>query len=222
MAAKPQPQNSQRSPAQSPPPAPEKTSGLGRFWRSQRENIQTLVIALTLAILVRVFIAEPRYIPSDSMIPTLEVGDRLVIEKVSYYSRPPAPGEIVVFSPPEALQNRGFDERDALIKRVVATPGQTIAVNNGRILIDGQPRPEDYIAEPIDYVLPPLEVPAGSVFVLGDNRNNSNDSHVWGPLPAENVIGRAVFRFWPPDRFGVLPSASDSDNAIQQGSRNPL
>jgi signal peptidase I len=212
MAAKPPSSKSPHSTEQSRLEE-NNSSGLGRFWRSQRENIQTLVVALVLSILVRMFIAEPRYIPSDSMIPTLEVGDRLVIEKVSYYSRPPTPGDIVVFSPPDALQNRGFDERDALIKRVIGTPGQTIAVQDGQVVIDGQPKTEDYILAPIDYEMRPFEVPPGSVFVMGDNRNNSNDSHVWGALPRENVIGRAIFRFWPPERFGGLSFQTEAPEA---------
>ena len=181
-------------------PAPEKQG----FWRSQRENVQFFLIALVLALLVRVFIAEPRFIPSDSMLPTLEVGDRLVIEKVAYRFRPPEPGEIVVFSPPPILQEYDFEPSQAFIKRVIGVPGNTLQVQGGVVFIDGQPLQEDYIAAPPNYELPLIEVPEDSFFVMGDNRNNSNDSHVWGYLPRENIIGRAVFRFFPFNRFGAV------------------
>lgn len=175
-----------------------------RVWRSQRENIQILVIALSLALLIRAFVAEPRYIPSDSMLPTLEIGDRLVIEKISYYFRPPVTGDIVVFEPPPQLQLQGFTQDQVLIKRVIGKPGQTVQVQNGKVYLDNQPLQEDYIAEPPDYQLEPVVVPEEQFFVMGDNRNNSNDSHVWGFLPKQNIIGRAVLRFYPFDRIGVI------------------
>ncbi|MBE9101876.1 signal peptidase I [Vacuolonema iberomarrocanum] len=191
----------------SQPPTPESSPDPEKqgFWRSQRENVQFFLIALVLALLVRVFIAEPRFIPSDSMLPTLEVGDRLVIEKVAYRFRPPEPGEIVVFSPPPILQEEyGFEPSQALIKRVIGVPGNTLQVQGGVVYIDGQPLQEDYIAAPPGYGRSLIEVPEESYFVMGDNRNNSNDSHVWGCLPRENIIGRAIFRFFPFSRFGSV------------------
>ncbi len=169
-------------------------------WWSWRENFRLIVIALVLAVLLRTFIAEPRYIPSDSMLPTLATGDRLVVEKVSYHLHPPHRGDIVVFNPPPELHRDG----SAFIKRVIALPGQVVAIENGQVYIDGQPLQEDYLAEAIDYTIPPVQVPPGQVFVLGDNRNHSNDSHVWGFLPQENIIGRAVWRFFPLDHFGPI------------------
>jgi signal peptidase I len=197
MALKQHPQDSTQSKAQD---NPSKKS----VWRSQSENIQILAIALGLALFIRFFIAEPRYIPSDSMVPTLWTGDRLVIEKVSYRLHPPESGDIVVFRPPQPLQELGFGQDEALIKRIVGRPGQTIAVEHGLVYVDGQPLPEDYIAEPPNYEMEPVQIPEDTFFVLGDNRNNSNDSHVWGPLLQQNIIGQAVFRFWPPDRFGAI------------------
>lgn len=181
-----------------------KPSLIQKVWRSQRENVQILAIALVLAILIRLLIAEPRYIPSDSMLPTLRVGDRLVVEKISYRLHSPQPGDIVVFHPPAALQELGFKPNEALIKRVMATAGQTLRVHEGRVYRDDQPLQEQYIAEPPAYELAAYTVPAGAVFVMGDNRNNSNDSTVWGALPQENIIGRAVWRFYPFDRLGEL------------------
>ncbi|NES82001.1 MAG: signal peptidase I [Moorea sp. SIO2B7] len=179
-------------------PASENSSFRKEVW----ENIQVIVIALLLAFLIRMFVAEPRYIPSDSMVPTLEQGDRLVIEKVSYNFHPPVRGDIVVFEPPVQLQMQGYGKDQAFIKRVIGTEGQKVAVLNGTVYLDNQPLPENYIAEPPKYQLEPVQIPPNHLFVMGDNRNNSNDSHIWGFLPEKNVIGRAFLRFWPLNRIG--------------------
>ncbi|CAD5928435.1 signal peptidase I [Planktothrix agardhii] len=179
------------------PTIPEKS-----LWNQIRENIVILAIALGLSLLIRTFVAEPRFIPSDSMFPTLEINDRLVIEKVSYYLKSPQFGDIIVFTPPSQLQEIGYGADQAFIKRIIGKPGQIIEVKNGRVYIDNQPQFERYIAEEPHYQLPPVKVPDNSYFMMGDNRNDSNDSHVWGFLPKENIIGRAVFRFWPIERFG--------------------
>ncbi|MEO0926061.1 MAG: signal peptidase I [Cyanobacteria bacterium J06643_13] len=175
------------------------------LWRSIKENTTTVVVALTLALIIRIFIAEPRYIPSESMSPTLETGDRLVVEKVGYEFHPPEKGDIVVFQPPEMLRLIGnFDKSQAFIKRAIAKSGETVAVKDGVVYVNNQPLEEDYIAAPPEYDLIPVTVPEGQLFVMGDNRNNSNDSHIWGFLPTENVIGHAVFRFWPLRRIGTV------------------
>jgi len=168
------------------------------------QNLRPVAIAFAIALLLRIFIAEPRFIPSASMIPTLDLGDRLIVEKVSYRLHPPQPGDIVVFSPPPQLQRLGFRADQAFIKRMIAQAGDTIAVRAGQLLINETVQTEPYIAEPPRYDWGPVIVPDGAIAVMGDNRNNSNDSHVWGFLPVENVIGRAVFRFWPLDRLGTI------------------
>jgi signal peptidase I len=193
------------------------------FWQSQRENIQILVIALVLAIVIRLFIAEPRYIPSDSMMPTLSINDRLVVEKVSHRFRPPARGEIVVFDPPEQLLDYGYAPDKAFIKRVIGLPGDMLEVKDGQVFLNNQPLVEDYVAEAPTYQLQPVQVPEEQVFVMGDNRNNSNDSHIWGFLPQQNIIGRAVFRFWTLDRVGLIamPSFKTGDSASSPPSLLP-
>ncbi len=183
--------------------APAAPGWLG-IWRSQQENIRLVAIALILAISIRIFIAEPRYIPSDSMIPTLHTGDRLVVEKVSYHFHPPKTGDIVVFEPPEQLQSLGYRKDQVFIKRIIGKPGDLVRVNNGKVYINDRPLSEDYIAEPPDYQLVSVKVPEAEFFVMGDNRNDSNDSHIWGFLPKQNIIGRAIFRFWPFDRIGSV------------------
>lgn len=188
----------------SSPETPLKTGGNLAWGQRLWENVQILGIALILALVIRSFIAEPRYIPSDSMVPTLQIGDRLVVEKISYLLHPPQAGDIIVFDPPTKLQIQGYSKDQAFIKRVIGVPGNTVQIHAGQVSINHEPLSEAYIAEPPNYELAPVIVPAGKLFVMGDNRNNSNDSHVWGFLPQENVIGRAFFRFWPLDRLGGI------------------
>ena len=166
------------------------------------ENLRILAIALFLALLIRTFVAEPRYIPSDSMLPTLQVSDRLAVEKLSYHFRTPTTGDIIVFAPPPQLQIQGYTKNQAFIKRVIGTPGQVVSIQNGKVYLDNHLLEENYTAEPPDYQMEPQQVPKDQLFVMGDNRNNSNDSHVWGFLPQPNIIGRAFFRFWPVSRIG--------------------
>jgi signal peptidase I len=190
---------------------PASTPFIPDKWRALWENAQILIVALILALLVRSFVAEPRFIPSESMVPTLEIGDRLVVEKVSYRLHPPRRGDIVVFEPPLALQSAGYRADQAFIKRVVGLPGDAVAVRQGQVYINDQPLPEPYMNEPPAYDCPSrdcfvaagqtFEVPADRYFVMGDNRNRSNDSHMWGFLPKQNVIGRAYVRFWPLGRL---------------------
>ena len=183
---------------------PNNSSNKANLWQQIKENGTTVLIALILAVIIRIFIAEPRYIPSESMYPTLETGDRLVIEKVAYKFHTPEKGDIIVFQPPENLRLLGYEKSQAFIKRAIAKAGETVAVKEGVVYLNDQPLEEDYIAAPPAYDLIPVTVPKGQLFVMGDNRNNSNDSHVWGFLPTENVIGHAVFRFWPLERIGTV------------------
>jgi len=167
------------------------------------EGLQTIGLSIFLALGIRQFVAEARYIPSESMLPTLEINDRLVIEKVSYRFNTPDRGDVVVFWPPDELFQQG-QRKEAFIKRVVGLPGETVEITDGTVVVDGQPLDEDYILSPPDYQWGPEEVPAQSYLVLGDNRPNSVDSHVWGFVPEDQIIGRAVVRFWPPNRLGGL------------------
>ncbi|PZV10095.1 MAG: signal peptidase I [Leptolyngbya sp.] len=190
---------SQKTSEQNPSPSIPAVKSASQIWW---DNFQILFVALILALLIRLFVAEPRFIPSDSMVPTLEIGDRLVVEKVSYRLHPPSFGDIIVFDPPPQLQSLGFSKDQAFIKRIIATPGQTVNVLNGKVHVNNQALVEPYIAAPPNYLLEPVKVPPGQFFVMGDNRPNSNDSHVWGFVPSQNIIGRAVLRFYPFDRVG--------------------
>jgi signal peptidase I len=178
---------------------------LTRWWRAGGENIQILLVALLLAFLIRTFIAEPRFIPSASMVPALQLGDRLVVEKISYQLHPPARMDITVFKVPPQLQQDGYRSDQAFIKRVIGIPGDRIAIQQGRLYRNGQLLQESYVKDiPKVEDLPEVTVPANQLFMMGDNRNNSNDSRYWGFLPLKNVIGKAVFRFFPFDRIGSL------------------
>jgi signal peptidase I len=133
------------------------------------------------------------------MTPTLEVGDRLVVEKLSYDLHPPHREDIVVFHAPPALIAQGINED--LIKRVIAVPGDVVTVKQGSVSINGQQIKEPYIEQPPDYNLGPVTLPAGEYMVLGDNRNHSYDSHDWGFLPASDIVGRAMLRVSPLRHF---------------------
>lgn len=166
------------------------------------EALQTIGLSIVLALGVRTFVAEARYIPSGSMLPTLEINDRLVIDKVSYRFKTPNRGDIVVFHPPAAAGAQF--SREAFIKRVIGLPGEVIEVKDGQVYADGVALSEPYIEAPPDYVWGPKTVPQDSYLMLGDNRNNSDDGHVWGFLPSDRIIGRATIRFWPLDRLAYL------------------
>ena len=189
-----------------PEEKPVEKSKLGNesFWYTIKDNVTTIAIALLISLFIRVLIAEPRFIPSESMYPTLEIGDRVIVEKVSYRFGDVHRGDIVVFQPPPQLQRQGYEANQAFIKRAIATEGDTVAVTNGVVYVNNQPLQENYIAQPPQYDLVPVIVPQGTLFVMGDNRNNSNDSHVWGFLPKTNLIGHAVWRFYPLSRVGKV------------------
>ncbi|MGA7935639.1 MAG: signal peptidase I [Kovacikia sp.] len=166
------------------------------------EGLKTIGLSAVLAFGIRTFVAEARYIPSGSMEPTLQVNDRLIVDKLGYHFKDPQRGDIVVFSPTDTLEKQNF--HDAFIKRVIGLPGETVEVKGGRVYVNGQPLSENYIKEIPDYHWGPQTVPQGSYLVLGDNRNNSYDSHYWGFVPREKIIGRAIVRFWPVDRVGEI------------------
>ncbi|MGB3138205.1 MAG: signal peptidase I [Nodosilinea sp.] len=190
------------------PPEPALDQGSGQKRQASQvnpwvEGLQTIGLSVVLALGIRHFVAEARYIPSGSMEPTLQINDRLVIEKISYHLNPPEHGDVVVFWPPESLTAPG-KRRDAFIKRIVGLPGDVVEVRDGEVIRNDEELSEPYIKAPPDYQWGPEEVPEASYLVLGDNRNSSYDSHAWGFVPEENIIGKAVVRFWPPGRVGLL------------------
>ncbi|MGA1475323.1 MAG: signal peptidase I, partial [Prochlorothrix sp.] len=142
------------------------------------EGIKTIGLSAVLAFGIRTFVAEARYIPSSSMLPTLQINDRLIVDKVVYRFTDPQRGDIVVFNPTDALLAQNF--RDAFIKRIIGLPGDVVEVYGGTVYVNGQALEENYIQDAPDYVYGPETVPADQYLVLGDNRNNSYDGHSWG------------------------------------------
>ena len=174
------------------------------------EAIKTIALSGILAFGIRSFVAEARYIPSESMLPTLQINDRLIIDKISYDFRDPARGDIVVFSPTEALKQQNYQY--PFIKRVIGLPGDKVEVKEGRVYVNDQLLREKYIEEKPNYNFNTEEfnsrlklkggtVPPNQYLVLGDNRNDSYDSHYWGYVPRSKIIGRAVIR--QGDAFGI-------------------
>lgn len=183
--------------------------------RKVKEAVLTIAVSILFALGVKSTAAEARFIASGSMLPTLKINDRLVVEKLSPHFTIPARGQIVLFAPPhidiaklsfieKTKTWTGFSEYIPYIKRVIALPGETVEVKRGQVFINGEVLSEDYVMEPPFYELAPITIPAGEVFVLGDNRNNSGDSHVWGTLPMNKILGKAVFRLWPLERIGFV------------------
>ena len=179
-----------------------------------REVLETLGLAVLLFVVINLISARVR-VDGYSMRPTLQDGEFVLINRLAYQLGSFQRGDIIVFRPPmypEAdffrrilgLPNISNDYED-YIKRVIAIPGDTIKINNGIVQINGTPIGEPYIAAAPNYS-GEWTVPAGNLFVLGDNRNNSADSHAWGFLPEENVLGKALVVYWPYSDWKVLKS----------------
>lgn len=194
--------------------SPEKTGSGAWIRRGAGELVVMLGLALVLALLIKTFLVQAFYIPSASMVPTLEVNDRVLVEKISYYVGEPERGDVIVFRRPgveedldplavlrSLLEGLGVMAADAeidLIKRVVGLPGETIEIRAGVVHIDGAPLEEPYaLNDGRDF--PATVVPDGEFFMLGDSRANSGDSRYGlGTVGEANVIGRAFLILWPP------------------------
>lgn len=164
-----------------------------------QEYVEAIVMAVVLAAFIMTFIARSFSVEGQSMEPTLHNGERLLVDEVTYRFRPPARGEIVVLRFPA-------DPRMRFIKRVIGVPGDSIQIQNGRVILNGRPLEEPYIAEAVRGEFGPYVVPPGTVFVLGDNRNHSEDSRFppVGYVARRLIIGRAILRYWPLTRIGIV------------------
>jgi len=182
--------------------------------RLNTDDVYTVLITFAVSLAFRATIAEPRFIPSLSMYPVFDIGDRLIAEKITYrFKHDPFPGDVIIFHPPKTPKTSVALTKEVFIKRVVAVAGDTVEVKKGELYVNGTSRGKELKLEPATYNMEPQTVPAGDVFVMGDNRNNSFDSHIWGPLPKENILGRACFKYWPPQKFGGLPKYPNNVNA---------
>lgn len=166
------------------------------------EGFKTVGLSLVFAFGMRTLVAESRYVASESMRPTLEINDRVLIDKLSYRWSSPERGDIVVFSPTEALKKQNV--QDTLIKRVIGLPGDKVEIKLGRVYVNDKLLPEQYIAEEQEYHWGPVTVAPDSYLVMGDNRDRSYDSRSWGFVPRNYIIGKAIMRFWSPDRIGTI------------------
>lgn len=189
------------------------------------KTLRFYIRIIALSFLVRWFVVEPRYIPSASMAPTFNPGDQIAVEKISTLVRTPEVNEVILFRPPEAAVNmmvRNDEERavrrgtpktetgpkrkpEVFVKRVIAVPGDVVEIRDRAVYVNGEQLDEDFVnPNAPKYEYGPETVPEGTLFVLGDNRNRSFDSHSWGFLPTSNVVGHVILRYWPLERFGLV------------------
>jgi signal peptidase I len=190
------------------------------------ELVLIVAVALGLALGIQAFLVKPYRIPSESMVPTLEIGQRVLVNRIGARFGEPDVGDIVVFHPPVGAEEgnkcgsgpppegqvcgRPTRERADVnfIKRIVAGPGDRLTIRGGQVQLNGRPQREPF-AEPCgggqgcDFPRA-MTVPAGHYFMMGDNRGSSDDSRFWGPVPEEWIIGEAFATYWPPDRIGLL------------------
>jgi len=194
--------------------------GKGAFWR---ELPVLVVMALVLALLIKTFLVQAFFIPSESMVRTLEPGDRVLVNKVIYRLRDPGRGDVIVFEDPhpKAHEDRGVvagffgwisrgmglsqAQDEDFIKRIIGLPGETVEGRDGSVWIDGRKLDEPYLNGVTTENFAPIKVPEGQYFVMGDNRPNSNDSRFsLGTIPRDKIVGEAFVIIWPPGRWGLL------------------
>ena len=172
-------------------------------------DLKNLLIWIAIALIIRWQVIEPRWIPSGSMIPTLQIKDKILVEKISpkiisKSNLSKFKNDIVVFNVPDQLIKAGYEVDTALIKRVIGVPGDKVEVKEGNLYLNDIVQ-DKYISDKnINYSIGPFIVPAESLWVMGDNRNNSMDSHIWGFLPYKKIIGKAIFRYWPLNKIGPI------------------
>jgi signal peptidase I len=179
----------------------EKRSGFMRF---VIDIVETLILSIILFAAINAVSARIR-VDGASMEPTLQSGEFVIVNKLAYTFGDPATGDVIVFHFPR-------DPDQEYIKRVIGLPGDQVEIKNGEVLVNGQALSEDYIAASPVYESV-WDVPSDTLFVLGDNRNNSSDSHNWGPVPLDFVIGKATFIYWPPTEWGILDQPTTASAA---------
>jgi signal peptidase I len=184
------------------PPEPRPNS------RWLREGVLVVLVAVLVAVLLRAFVVQTFYIPSGSMEPTLQIGDRILVNKLSYHLHNVSRGDIVVFSRP-ATENCGGPEVNDLVKRVIGLPGDIVSLDQGHVYIDGRRLSETWLPPAEQGVTSagppgtsanlshPYRVPSSDYFVMGDNRTDSCDSRYWGPIARSLIVGKVEMRVWP-------------------------
>jgi signal peptidase I len=183
--------------------APQKQSGGWR--RFTIDLIETLLLALVLYLAIN-FLTARVYVEGSSMVPTFSHGDFLIVNRMAYRWGELERGDVIVFPYPG-------NPEDDYIKRVIALPGDTFQIENGRVFVNGILLEEPYVSGPSLRDFPQLAVPPQTVFVLGDNRNDSSDSRAWGPLQVDDILGKAVLRYWPLSDLSLVQHP-DLDGAV--------
>lgn len=163
-----------------------------------RELLETVVIAVALALLIRIFVVESFQVQGTSMEPTLQHRDRLIVYKLGYRWASPERGDIIVFHYP-------LDPTRDFVKRVIAVPGDSIRIEQGRVFVNNVALDEPHVKAPSNDSMPERTVPPGAYFVMGDHRNNSEDSRKFGFVREELIVGKAILVYWPLDAVRLLP-----------------
>lgn len=195
-------------------PAPGTTPVRQEWKQFFLEVVETVCLAVILFLVINLISARVR-VEGYSMLPTLDNGEYVLINRLAYLQGNYQRGDIIVFRPPmypeATLWQRVFglpnfnDKYEDYIKRIIGLPGENVRINDGAVFIDNVPLVEPYLTTPPAYS-GEWTVPAGQLFVLGDNRNNSADSHAWGFLPVQNILGKALAVYWPFAKFMIVPS----------------
>lgn len=176
-----------------------------RVKREVREWSRTILYSAILFFALRVAVVEAYHVPTGSMRPTILEGDRILGTKFHYWLWEPKAGDVVVFRTPDRVREMSADGGSSrLVKRCVAVGGDHVRVDNGRLYVNGVPREEPYLQSPPAYRMREIVVPKGHILVLGDNRNNSLDGHIWGTLPEKALLAKAVVCYWPPNRIHLF------------------
>lgn len=191
-------------------------TGMPKFLRKFSEffldTIETLVIALSIFLVVYLFFMQPHQVNGQSMMPNFASGEYVLTDKVSYRFSEPKRGDVVVFHAPDGANCPAGTGCD-FIKRIIAVPGETLALENNQFIINGVPLIEDYIPDDFETLPGPflanrvVTLGPNEYFTVGDNRSFSSDSRAWGPVGKEDIVGRAFFRYWPPQSIGILRGA---------------
>lgn len=169
-----------------------------------------ILLAWVISLVIRTYLIDTRVVPTGSMLPTIQIDDRLIVDKIYFKFNTLHRGDVVVFNPPSEA-----NIQEELVKRIIGLPGEKIAVHDGKVWINGVALHESYVMNLPDYEYQEVTIPENSYFMMGDNRSNSKDSHVWGFLSKDNISGMVLVRYWPLNSMGPLAGPESADYGLQ-------